>query len=150
MSMSDEDRERLLGSLESALMPDRAAEMFARNLQEGQEARLRDEFHLSYDIRPLITRQDDTAFREPGAPGPSSMEDLGYAMAKALGEALRVPPKLLTPLPRHTRIRLAYTGFLSRVAAWCCVHGMITVALVLWWLADRPAALIRAWRRWNR
>lgn len=103
-----EDVMGALASLESAPLTGSLNDMFEKNLREGQEIRLRFE------------------------PPQRTMEDLGYAMARALSEVAGKPPVLLTPLPRRIRVRLAVTSRIDRTGTWCTRHGMTPVAIVLW------------------
>lgn len=68
------------------------------------------------DARPL-SDQEVTAFRERF-----------LAAVKAGGQ-----PRLLTPLPRRVRLRLAVEQAVTDAGIWLCDHRMWWAADLLWW-----------------
>lgn len=44
----------------------------------------------------------------------------------------RRAPRLLTPLPRHVRLRLAATKVINTTGCWLCDHGRTRLAMLLW------------------
>ena len=43
------------------------------------------------------------------------------------------PPRLLTPLPRRVRLRLAFHRAVTDAGIWLCDHRMWRAAGLLWW-----------------
>lgn len=66
-------------------------------------------------------------------------------LASRLDAALRKGgrPRLLTPLPRRTRARLAAAGAADAVGIWLCQHGQVRAARLLWRLQGSQGAARR-------